>query len=186
MKLRFNPVLLGMSAAFLLILGATGCARRAVEAPPEPAAAPPVATTAPVEVAPPVSEPPADPPPLAAPPAVDPAFFDFDSYALSQSAREALDRTAKVMRDRSDLTIMIEGHCDERGTSEYNLALGERRASAARAHLLTAGVEGDRMRIISYGKERPFVEGQDEAAWAQNRRAHIVVEMGSGSTAQRQ
>jgi peptidoglycan-associated lipoprotein len=113
---------------------------------------------------------------MAPPPEVDPAFFDFDAYALTESARDALDRAAQVMRERPELTMMIEGHCDERGVTEYNLALGERRASAARNHLMAAGVEGDRIQIVSYGEERPFVEGHDEAAWAQNRRAHVIVQ----------
>jgi peptidoglycan-associated lipoprotein len=105
---------------------------------------------------------------------LQPAFFDYDSDALRDDARAALDRDAKLLRDNATLKIVIEGHCDERGTAEYNQALGERRAQAARDYLVQAGIDSGRMRIISYGKERPFVDGHDESAWSQNRRAHFV------------
>ena len=104
-----------------------------------------------------------------------PAFFDFDSYALRDDARKALDTDAQLLRDHSNLSITIEGHCDERGTAEYNQALGERRAQAARDYLAAAGVDASRIQIISYGKERPFDSGHDEQSWAQNRRAHVVL-----------
>lgn len=174
MKPRIHPFLLGMSAAILLALGATGCAHHTAQAPPQAPAPPPMATAAPAEPAPQAQEAPAPPPAVASTPELDPAYFGFDSYALDPSAREALDRVAKRMRDRADLKIRIEGHCDERGTSDYNMALGERRASAARDYLRSAGIAGDRIRIVSYGKERPLVEGHDEAAWAKNRCAQVV------------
>jgi peptidoglycan-associated lipoprotein len=100
-----------------------------------------------------------------------PAFFAFDSNLLSDSAREALDQVAKLMRDHSEFEVTIEGHCDERGTSEYNQALGDRRANAAREYLVTAGVAREHIQVISYGEERPFAEGHGEAVWALNRRA---------------
>jgi len=108
-----------------------------------------------------------------------PAFFDLDSYTLRDDARGALDRDAKMLRDNPTVNVTIEGHCDERGTSEYNQALGERRAQAARDYLVAAGINGSRLNIISYGKERPFSNGHDEGAWQQNRRAHLVVRSNS-------
>jgi peptidoglycan-associated lipoprotein len=103
-----------------------------------------------------------------------PAFFDFDSYALRDDARSVLDRDARMLRDNMGTSVTIEGHCDERGTVEYNQALGERRAQAARDYLVSAGIDASRIQIISYGKERPFADGHDESAWQQNRRAHLV------------
>jgi peptidoglycan-associated lipoprotein len=106
---------------------------------------------------------------------LQPAFFDLDSYTLRDDARSALDKDAKLLRDHANVTVTIEGHCDERGTAEYNQALGERRAQAARDYLIAAGINASRIEIISYGKERPFAPGHDESAWQQNRRAHLVV-----------
>ncbi len=156
-------------AGLVLIAGLTGCSKKAVQAPPV-AAVPPAAPVA--------QETPAAPavPAPAAFRAEDlvPVFFEFDSYALTASARAALDRNAKVLREAPEATITIEGHCDERGTVEYNQALGERRAQAVRDYLAAAGIAGSRIAVVSYGKERPFDEGQGEAAWAKNRRAHPV------------
>jgi peptidoglycan-associated lipoprotein len=104
-----------------------------------------------------------------------PAFFAFDSTALDDAARAALDEDAAVLRRYPTWVITIEGHCDERGTAEYNLALGERRALAAKSYLVEVGIPADRLRTVSYGKEFPFDPGHDEAAWARNRRAHFVV-----------
>ena len=100
-------------------------------------------------------------------------FFDFDSYSVRDDARAALDRNARLLRDNGSAQVTIEGHCDERGTVEYNQALGERRAQAARDYLVSAGISGSRIQIISYGKERPFADGHDESAWQQNRRAPV-------------
>jgi peptidoglycan-associated lipoprotein len=102
-------------------------------------------------------------------------FFDLDSYTLRDDAKVALDRAARLLRDKTDVNITLEGHCDERGTVEYNQALGEKRANAARDYLVNAGVPAARVQTLSYGKERPFAEGHDESAWAQNRRAHFVL-----------
>jgi peptidoglycan-associated lipoprotein len=101
-------------------------------------------------------------------------FFDFDSYALSSEAKGTLDANAKELKRVSAGAITIEGHCDERGTKAYNLALGEKRANAAKDYLVALGVNGSRISTVSYGKERPFDDGHDESAWAKNRRAHIV------------
>ena len=102
------------------------------------------------------------------------AFFDFDKSDIRPDARTALDHDARMLRENPDVRVLIEGHCDERGTTEYNLALGERRAASARDYLVAAGVDMSRIDIISYGEERPFAMGSDEASWQQNRRAHVV------------
>ncbi|MGE4263115.1 MAG: peptidoglycan-associated lipoprotein Pal [Desulfovibrio sp.] len=97
-------------------------------------------------------------------------FFAFDSFELTPESREVLTSKADAMKKYSLFTIVIEGHCDERGTSEYNLALGERRAKAAQEFLNQLGIPDSRMTIVSYGKERPFDPGHNEAAWSKNRR----------------
>ena len=104
-----------------------------------------------------------------------PVFFDYDSAELAAPARAALNENATVLKRYLAWTVTIEGHCDERGTAEYNLALGERRAVAARAYLVSLGVPADRLRTVSYGKEFPFDPGHDDAAYAKNRRAHFVI-----------
>ena len=104
-----------------------------------------------------------------------PAYFDYDSAEIGKDAQTALDEDAATLKKYPSWTITIEGHCDERGTPEYNLALGERRAVAARAYLVSVGIPADRLRTVSYGKEFPFDPGHDEAAWAKNRRAHFVI-----------
>jgi peptidoglycan-associated lipoprotein len=105
----------------------------------------------------------------------DRVFFDFDKFNLKPQARETLQRQATWLKKYPSATIMVEGHCDERGTREYNLALGERRANSAKNYLVALGVNPNRIRTISYGKERPAVTGSNEAAWAQNRRAVTVI-----------
>jgi peptidoglycan-associated lipoprotein len=103
------------------------------------------------------------------------AFFDYDSSSLSASAQDALSVTANWLKAHPDYKILIEGHCDERGTEQYNLALGDRRANMAKDYLSTLGVDASRSKTVSYGEERPFDSGHDDAAWAKNRRAHIVI-----------
>ena len=102
-------------------------------------------------------------------------LFDFDSAQLSDYAQRVLDRQAAFLKARPETRVIIGGHADERGTREYNLALGERRASSARDYLVAKGVNAARIRIISYGKERPKAVGSTEAAWRQNRRAETVL-----------
>ena len=104
-----------------------------------------------------------------------PVFFALDSDALSAEAQKALDENAALLKRYPGWAVTLEGHCDERGTAEYNLALGERRAVAARAYLVSLGIPADRLRTVSYGKEFPFDPGHDDAAWAKNRRAHFVI-----------
>ena len=105
----------------------------------------------------------------------DTVNFDFDSAELTVSARSTLNRQAAFLSLNPDLMIVIEGHADERGTREYNLALGDRRATAVRDYLVAKGIDPARVRTVSYGKERPAVAGSDEAAWAKNRRAATVL-----------
>ena len=105
----------------------------------------------------------------------DRVFFGFDKSDLSAEARATLDRQVVWLKKYASLKVTIEGHADERGTREYNLALGERRATAAKNYLVAAGINADRVKTVSYGKERPAVLGSNEAAWAQNRRAVTVV-----------
>jgi len=112
----------------------------------------------------------------------DRVFFDFDKSDLRPDAIETLNRQASWLGTNGGVTVTIEGHCDERGTREYNLALGERRAAAAKQYLESTGVDGGRMDTVSYGKERPAVLGSNEAAWAQNRRAVMVVRSGELSS----
>src|SRR5262249_14908862 len=104
-----------------------------------------------------------------------PVFFEYDSDELSGDAKKVLDENASLLKRYGTWTITIEGHCDERGTAEYNLALGERRAVAARAYLVSLGIPADRLRTVSYGKEFPFDPGHDESAYEKNRRAHFVI-----------
>jgi peptidoglycan-associated lipoprotein len=163
----------GAIALLLLILVLPACSKKAVEEPP--------ATTPPPAEAPQSTPPPATPPEEPSTPPAEPTapqwqdvYFDYDSYSLNPDGRAALDGDARLLRDNAGAQVTIEGHCDERGTTEYNLALGERRAAAARDYLVAAGVDGGRIDIISFGEERPFATGSDEASWAQNRRAHFV------------
>ena len=104
-----------------------------------------------------------------------PVFFVLDSFEVDGLAQQALTANAGILKKYPTWVITIEGHCDERGTAEYNLALGEKRALAARAYLVSLGVPADRLRTVSYGKEFPFDPGHDESAWKKNRRAHFVV-----------
>ena len=105
----------------------------------------------------------------------DTVLFDYDSSQLSAEAMATLDAQAALMNAKPSFRVKIEGHADERGTREYNLALGDRRASAVRDYLVAKGVDGSRVRIVSYGKERPAVVGSNEDAWAKNRRSVTVL-----------
>ncbi len=105
----------------------------------------------------------------------DRVFFDYDSSTLSAEAQQTLEKQAAWLKQFPNTAVTIEGHCDERGTREYNLALGERRAAAAKKYLAGLGIASNRMSTISYGKERPAVVGSDESAWSQNRRAVTVL-----------
>ncbi len=147
---------------------------------PIPAPAPPPVAEAPVTPQPAPAETPVTPAP--APPAAVPAaaplkdaFFDFDKSAIREDQKAALNEDVAWLKANGQVKLTIEGHCDERGTVEYNLSLGERRAKAVKDYLVAAGIPADRIATISYGKERPFVLGHDESAWKWNRRGHLVI-----------
>ena len=106
--------------------------------------------------------------------AVTDAYFDFDKSDIRDDARSALTRDAEFLRANPNITVQIEGHCDERGSEAYNLGLGDRRSNSARDFLVSLGINGDRVTTISYGKERPFCTESTEECWQQNRRAHLV------------
>jgi peptidoglycan-associated lipoprotein len=106
---------------------------------------------------------------------LQPVFFELDSAEISAEGQKTLASNAEVLKKYTSWVISIEGHCDERGTAEYNLALGERRALAARTYLVSLGITPERLRTVSYGKEFPFDPNHTEDAWAKNRRAHFVV-----------
>ena len=106
---------------------------------------------------------------------LQPLFFDLDSSDVNASGQVVLQANAAVMKKYPAWQVTIEGHCDERGTAEYNLALGERRALAARTYMVSLGIPADKVKVVSYGKEFPFDAGHDNAAWDKNRRAHFVI-----------
>ena len=105
----------------------------------------------------------------------DRVFFNYDSSELDSDAQELLQDQVAWLKQYSDVSVIIEGHCDERGTREYNLALGEKRAQAVKNYLISLGISSDRVSTISYGKERPAVVGSNDGAWAQNRRSVTIV-----------
>jgi peptidoglycan-associated lipoprotein len=102
-------------------------------------------------------------------------YFDYDSSALSEDTKQRLDQNAEWIKTHTGVTVQVEGHCDERGSTEYNLNLGQRRADAVREHLVGRGIDAARLITISYGEERPIDPGHDEAAWSKNRRAQFLV-----------
>jgi len=180
-------------ATAILTLGLAGaCAKKAAPVP-RPTPPPPPPTTSEVERPPAPPEPVVEPVPVPPEPLTEedlsakdldelnresplnPAFFRFDSSEIDDAARGVLDADADVLKRYPTWVITIEGHCDERGTAEYNLALGERRAAAARAYLVQVGIPAERLRTVSYGKEFPFDPAHTEDAWAKNRRAHFVI-----------
>lgn len=152
----------------IALVAVPGCAKKKAP-PPPPTREVPTAQ-------PPVTEPEPTPPRTEEVFAAGDIRFDYDKATIRDDARPALTALGKHLMDNPTVRVQIEGHCDERGTTEYNLALGERRAKAARDWLAAYGVGGDRLSTISYGKERPLDPGHDETAWAKNRRAHFVVQ----------
>jgi peptidoglycan-associated lipoprotein len=183
--------LMMVAAALAIVAGVSACAKKT---PPvaRPTAPPPATTSANRPPAPP--EPVTEPQPVPPEPVVaedtlasrdidainkdspfQPVFYGFDLAELDPSGQQTLDANAEILRKYPTWVITIEGHADERGTAEYNLALGERRALSARNYLVSLGIPADRLRTVSYGKEFPFDPGHDESAWSKNRRAHFVV-----------
>jgi peptidoglycan-associated lipoprotein len=106
----------------------------------------------------------------------DRVFFDYDSYEIRADAQGTLQKQAAWLQQYANYTILVEGHCDERGTREYNLALGERRANSVKNYLVALGLDANRIQTISYGKEKPVATGHDETAWAQNRTGVTVLQ----------
>jgi peptidoglycan-associated lipoprotein len=170
--MRSNLKLAVVLLTALLALAAVGCAKKAPAPPPAP---PTQQTATPTPV--PTPTPPPAPTPTPAPAVtvsdLKTVYFPLDSYSLDDASRAVLDANARLLRDRTDLSVRIEGHCDERGTVEYNMSLGEKRADSVRDYLVAAGVAQSRLSTISYGKERPIQDGHDEATWSKNRRAEF-------------
>jgi len=104
------------------------------------------------------------------------ALFDYDKYSIRDDARPVLDAVAAYLKKNANVVIIVEGHCDDRGTNEYNLALGEKRAKAAKDYLVSLGVSSSRMSTVTYGEEKPLCSEQNETCWQKNRRAHFVVQ----------
>jgi peptidoglycan-associated lipoprotein len=102
-------------------------------------------------------------------------YYDYDAYTLTPPAKKVLDDKVAFLKRFPKVKVTVEGHCDERGTTEYNLALGERRANTAFQYIMNSGLQGAKLTSISYGKEKPLATGHDEASWAKNRRAHFVL-----------
>ena len=190
MRIRSASVTI-LTALVVMSLALGGCApkkppvARPLPPPPPttPEAPPPPAPPAPVAERPVVTPPPVVEDPMASRSIDDLnrdspmriVYFGYDSAELSAEGRAVLDANAAVLKKYPAWTVTIEGHCDERGTAEYNLALGERRAAAAQSYLVALGIPASRVKTVSYGKEFPFDPGHDEAAWAKNRRAHFVI-----------
>jgi peptidoglycan-associated lipoprotein len=151
----------------LLLFGCETCGKK----PPEP---PPV-----------VEKPVVEPAPAPKPPAPEPVaqmarnfervFFDFDSAVLTDDSKSALSDNVKIMQDYPDVKLEVQGHADERGTTDYNLALGQKRADAVMQYLLASGISTSRVKTVSYGEERPLDGQHTERAWSQNRRAEFII-----------
>ncbi|MDM7915539.1 MAG: peptidoglycan-associated lipoprotein Pal [Candidatus Eisenbacteria bacterium] len=163
--------LLPMLALAFVIAGSVDCSKK-----PKPTTD--VTTSAPTQPSTPPPPPPTETQPVETPreATLNDIFFDYDKSNLTSDARQTMQGNAETMASNKDLRVQIEGHCDERGTVEYNLALGERRAQAAKGYLVDYGIDPGRISTVSYGEERPFAQGHDESAWAQNRRAHFVIQ----------
>ncbi len=157
------------SIVLLLILAiGFGCAKKQTVKQEEPVKQPEVAVPAPVAI------PPAEAQPVVPKIEFKTIYFAFDSYSLSEEGKALLNQAGGLLRSYPDVALRLEGHCDERGTAEYNLALGEKRANAVREYLENLGVSRSRLSTVSFGKEKPAVSGNDEASWAKNRRVEIV------------
>jgi peptidoglycan-associated lipoprotein len=185
--LRRKNTIITLAIALLFALAIFGgCAKKAAEPGPMDQAAAPAPEPAPVQEYTPEPVAPAPTPAPEMAPAPDPTafnvsdlvdvFFDFDKADLSAGSRDTLANDAKLLKAASGVKIVVEGHCDERGTNEYNLGLGERRANAVKNYLVSLGISASRIKTISYGEEKAFAMGHNEAAWKQNRRAHFSLQ----------
>ncbi len=171
--MKSSPRTAALALAALLVVSAVGCAKKPAATTPVPPAATPTGQQTPT----PTPTPPATTPEPSAPTIgirdMQVVYFGYDSFTLDDGARAALDANAKLLRDNTALQVSLDGHCDERGTVEYNQALGQKRAETVWQYLVDAGITANRFRVISYGKERPADEGHDESAWAKNRRVEF-------------
>ena len=185
MKRRFSALTMVALLGLVVLPFATACKKKAPTTAPE---ARPAVTPKPAET-------PVSPPPKPAPSGdiesqditnldiealnkkgyLNDAFFDFDQSDLREDARSTLATDAQWLKKHPSVQVLIEGHCDERGTAAYNLALGDRRANAAKEYLVSLGIDASRIKTISYGKERPFCTESNESCWQKNRRAHLVI-----------
>ena len=184
-----------LTIVLVMLIAGAGCKKKTATTPaPAPNPFPGATTTRP-SPAPVTTEPPPAPPVIPADPAVvssdpltsasieainkdsplKPVFFAYDSDALDETARNTMTANAEVLKKYASWIITVEGHCDERGTAEYNLALGDRRALAVKNYMVSLGIPAERIKTVSYGSEFPFVPGHDEQAWSQNRRAHFML-----------
>ena len=188
----FKRTALGLTLCLALLGGAAACGKKAPEVTPAPP--PPTPPTAPA-TPPPAPPPPAPPPPATAPPPLTEeqifaqktleqlnaerpladVFFNLDQSSLRDDARGPLQKNAEWMKRWSATRILVEGHCDERGSSEYNLGLGERRAAAVKEYLVSLGIAADRIGVVSKGKESPACTESAESCWQQNRRGHFLI-----------
>jgi peptidoglycan-associated lipoprotein len=180
-----------LALAFILpaMIFTVSCAKRTIESEPEVTEAPPVEETEPMEAEEPMeTEPIVDEEAMASVQEREAAmaarnkfineavYFEFDSSALLPAGQQVIAEKVDYMIAHQDITVTVEGHCDERGTDAYNMALGQKRADAVRDFMVNLGVNGRRLNTISYGEERPVDFGQNEEAWAKNRRAQIEID----------
>jgi peptidoglycan-associated lipoprotein len=179
-----------VASAAVAALATVGCHKQPPQTTPPPAP-PPAATPAPPPPPPPPPAPPKPAPPVqlteeqifaqkslqqlnTEKPLTD-VFFDLDKSDVKDEGRDALARDAEWLKRWSSVKVTIEGHCDSRGTPEYNLALGERRANSVKSYLASLGVPADRLVVVSKGKEQPFCNEENEGCWSQNRRGHFII-----------
>ena len=165
-------LLLGVAVLLPVLLLGTGCSKKTAQGTEEPPADP-----TPTETTPEPTPPPPPPPPQEDAGAwrsgIQDVFFDYDKYDIRSDARSVLQANGTALKEHTANALVLEGHCDERGTPEYNLALGQRRADAVLAYLKDLGVDMGQVQTVSYGEERPFSQGSDESSWSQNRRVHF-------------
>jgi peptidoglycan-associated lipoprotein len=153
-----------LALASVLLIGASACSKKTVQMPES---TPQTTRAEPEKIAPPMAEAPASI-------ELKDIYFEFDQSRIRSDAMNTLNANGKALLADPTVRVTLEGHCDERGTVEYNLALGDRRARSSKDYLVSYGIDAARLSTVSYGEERPFVQGHVESAWSQNRRVHFV------------